>query len=82
MTETILIVISHIEDRILLTLSIDYFFKILDPNFFMVLLNLSGCYFFPECDNLISDLHTHTRKLVIRNTGRFSIDIGDIFEVF
>lgn len=81
-TETILIVIAHIEDEVLIRFSpVEDIFKFFWSQLFFMFFDLIGRHLDPERHDLIAELDTHTRKLVTAYRGGLGIDIGDILEI-
>lgn len=78
----IFIIIAHIENNIVIGFfAIEKCFESFWWYFFMKFEYFLCCDLRSECDNLIANFHTHSRKLVIIDRSCFSINILDIAKI-
>ncbi len=81
--KTIFIIISHIEDDIIiLFFRFQNRFEFFRRHFFFMFFYFISGNLHSKCDDLVSDFHTHTRKFMIYDSRCFRIYVCDILEVF
>ena len=82
MPESVLVVVSHIEDRVFVIVAIYDIFEFFYFDFFVVLFYFFLTHSLTHSHDLFSDLHTQSGELVSIDWSGFGVDVWDIFEIF